>query len=56
MSSINKEVTIERVNDICGGYIIAHQGALSVVVEYGESPQDAIDRITPTPSTPTPNQ
>ena len=45
MSLYKPVVTTERVNDMCGGYIIAHFGALSVLVLAGETPQEAIDRV-----------
>lgn len=38
------KITVEHVSDICGGYYIAHCGELSVVVEQGETPTEAIHR------------
>lgn len=40
-----KDIAVEHVSDICGGYYIAHCGDLSVIVEAGETPTEAIYRV-----------
>lgn len=39
------EIRVERVNDMCGGYVVATQGDISAVCFHGESPMDALERV-----------
>ena len=44
MSNNMEEIFLEHVNDMCGGYHIAHKGKLSVLLGPGESAVEAIAR------------
>lgn len=39
------DIKVEHVSDICGGYYIAHCEEISVVVNAGETPAEAIERV-----------
>ena len=44
-NNTKEPVWIEHINDICGGYIIAHKGDIEALVRNYESPLDAIKRV-----------
>jgi hypothetical protein len=39
------EIKIERVNDMCGGYVVATCGEISATVNMYETPKEAITRV-----------
>lgn len=38
-------VTVERVDDMCGGYVIARCGSITAIVSMHETPEEAIERV-----------